>query len=149
MNRIIKFRGRSLSDTDKWHYGNLIKWENGDCMIWCEKNGVILKFAVDTQTIGQFTGLYDKNGKEIYEGDIFGIETDDKRVLNKFYRIVSYCLDGFYLACKDNYGDKLHLMLGLSANPNWTSLARCLRDKGFDYCIIGNIHDNPELLKTE
>ncbi len=78
---------------------------------------------VDPKTVGQFTGLTDKNGKKIFEGDIVKDVTDGVR------REVFYCnQSAMFLKkgiLKSSLGNPLHLE------------------------VIGNIHDNPELLKQE
>lgn len=112
--RKIKFRGIAI-DIDDWYYGDLTSIEQQSYIVGTEM------VAVNAKTVGQFTGLYDKNGKEIYEGDILQEIGSDKTVL-VVYEAPQFCY------ADNSFGYKF---LNL---PEY-------------YTVIGNIHDNPELLK--
>ena len=122
MMREILFRGK-MKDGGQWLFGDLRQWS--------EKRIGIFDFQlkrtleVDPSTMGQFTGLTDKNGKRIFEGDI--IENIDGRAIVFFDK--TPC--GFYMRFLDAYDDT-----PLDMGEMWDETE-----------VIGNIHDNPELLE--
>ena len=89
--------------------------------------------AVKDETVGQFTGLYDKNGKEIYEGDVIG-NSD----INHLIRYNSKMAQ-FTATLTKYVGDLMERSWECMCEQSWID--------EFGKEIIGNIHDNPELLK--
>lgn len=123
MKREIKFRGKD--EFGDWQYGSLVI--NVDTFkIFNSMNDYE---EVDEKTVGQYTGLKDKNGKEIYEGDI--LKTD----LERDYLIVVFRNGAFMFDCFD---EKHYYDIMLPVDSEST----CVYEE-----IIGNIYDNPELPK--
>ena len=129
--REILFRGKSR-DTNKWVFGSFV---SDACGISREEYlneygdiGLIMTYVIP-ETVGQYTGLTDKNGKKIFEGDIVKF-CDIKGVIN--YSMGCYCV-------KTN-------------KPDWKSrnnpaIDIVLNEYENEIEILGNMHDNPELLK--
>lgn len=134
MNREIKFRGKS-KNSGEWLYGYLFNYELSltaviPCINICvpaSLEEVYSDCTVYSGTIGQYTGLRDKDGKEIYEGDIVSIGNSLKAVVIWFNGSFRFKDE---LSCKATYSE---------------DIGAIMRD--YDVCIIGNIYDNPELLK--
>ena len=128
--RTIKFRGKSIL-TDEWLYGDLVhSADKKRTAILVNDKDSYDECEVDSETIGQFIGLYDAHGKEIYEGDILKWNKGRLYVVKfwrgMFYASVEECnegiLGGFPLHRLTEYEDE-----------------KCE--------IVGNLYDNLELLK--
>lgn len=134
MNRTIKFRGKSALN-DEWIYGDLVHRTNSPKTISpVQINGI----GVKEETVGQFTGLLDKDGKEIYEGDIISVN-------GKYPKLVKYIDDYacFCLANIEDLDEKMDTGYWHQVSPGWwNSSKREIR-------VIGNIYDNPYLIKEE
>lgn len=91
--------------------------------------------AVKEETIGQFTGLYDKNGKEIYEGDILR----SVRFKGILHLIVYDEKEAAFMAVQINKNRGTYLEGRCHVYQDWLNK--------YPKIVIGNIHDNPELLE--
>ncbi len=140
--REIKFRGKSLWG-NKWVYGDLVQntQDKVTLIITAQTIKKVNYKKVDKDTIGQFTGLTDKNGKEIYEGDIVNYK------LASEFSVVDKLSEARYIGNKIGvvkFEDGIFSPLPYRDDcDDWYySYAT------FDFEVIGNIHDNPELLKN-
>lgn len=139
--RTIKFRGKRIC-IGEWVYGSYAP------NTYDEDKALIITYSpydpdyvwedVDSSTVGQYTGLKDKNGKEIWEGDIF---KDSSGVLRTVFRVPGG------LAFEDNpvafgydHRSPLYPYSPLAESQNEAWISQCCE-------VIGNVHDNPELLK--
>ena len=136
--REILFRGKR-KDTGEWIYGHLHKMDGygtGYTEYGIQVQDISTSrpwsVLVVPDTVGQYTGLTDKNGKKIFEGDI--VSTD----ITRPYLIVEFRDGCFMFNCNDGGKDYYDIMLPICKEAHTE----------YEYGeIIGNIHDNPELMK--
>lgn len=138
--REIKFRGKML-DGGRWIYGSLLTWPDGETYILYDRDFAttvtMSKDPVRPETVGQYTGLKDKNGKEIYEGDI--IEQAAFRYDKNVHR--------YRMAWIDKTGEFGAFEIGKPIGPPTMYCVIAHFCKIME--VIGNIHDTPELLKED
>ena len=119
--REILFRGKNV-DNGEWIYGDYAAPFAFYPANIFKQDGNFEGIAVVPETVGQFTGLTDKNGRKIFEGDIL-------KANNGHIGYVAFSEGGFVKACRCHF--------------NFTNLY------GDNQEVIGNIHDNPELIGGE
>ena len=137
MTRGIEFRG---FDGTKWYYGDLKYNRKVDVAVIhiYEKDGSYYRqYTVDPDTVGQFTGMTDKHGRKIYEGDI--VKT---QISKNFLGIVTWHTDGYFFFDTSN-GEWKRWADGYRPIGEMLRL-RC-DGKFFEFAVGGNIHNNPEL----
>lgn len=149
--RRIKFRAKTYEDRfypdlapSKWVYGFIAQFPRDFTWMHISADNQVM---VNTYTIGQFTGLHDKDGKEIYEGDI---------VLNK--EIGGYGME--YVGVVRYYEEDCRFGIDTTTTNKFTTRllftdGECSFNDGHctikyynEYEVLGNIFDNPELLKS-
>ena len=135
--REILFRGKAERDNLFYNDGVWKKgeWQYGDYQHYYDSEGIlhteisvwgVIGGSVIPETVGQYTGLTDKNGKKIFEGDIVNFKTTAYHFKNCRIK---------YQSCYARY---------CAIDNKWYEYPM---DKTFEYEVIGNIHDNPELLE--
>ena len=115
----------------RWVYGGVLQGVSAHSIIYGGENvddpgDGLDKWSVYTDTLGQFTGLTDKNGKRIFEGDILKRTNGNKYVWYVDYKNCAFCAN--------------------QSNCNYACELGELLDQ-IELEVIGNIHDNPELLE--
>lgn len=132
--RTIKFRGKTMSG--EWVYGSLAQWEDGTCEILHNENEneTLVKTTVQADTVGQFTGLFDKNGEEVYEGDVLAWGDIEHEVV---YNGGSF---GYYLRYNR---DLIADYIAWAGNKNFNFY---IKNSDSRCGIVGNIHDGKNLL---
>ena len=149
MNNRYLFRGKR-KDNGKWVYGNLINTaffnndgfpisyildtDNIEYDCWTDIAEQIDDFEVIPETVGQCTGLKDKHGNWIFEGDIIRTK--------KYGRVIAHSNVNDYDIFRITYVPAVFRLENIHRAFN-------LVGNSADYEVIGNIHDNPELLEVE
>lgn len=120
MDRVIKFRGKGAD----WKYGDYHNF-HGIPSITQKEDTKLIIYAVKYETVGQFTGFLDAENHEIYEDDFIQSKKQPERILHVMW------LNGRWTTF-DNGNKEFPLFLLLQVSP---------------LKVIGNVHDNPELLE--
>lgn len=130
MKREILFRGKRI-DSGEWIEGSLLvnKFNTYIIPMYDEFIDYYKPISVDSETIGQFTGLTDKKCGKIFSGDVLQWVSCNPFSLGEIRRVVVNYINGWYF-CVGSIS---------------VSLAKLLAAERCEF--IGNIHDNPELLK--
>ena len=114
-------------ETGKWVVDNSVLFFRNSTKIYGALNGW-REVEVFPETIGQYTGLADNNGTKIFEGDIVNFKTS------------AY----FFKNCRINYESQFARFCAIDNKGYEYPM-----DKTFNYEIIGNVFDNPELLRSD
>lgn len=157
--REILFRGKRI-DNSEWIYGSFcmdaVEQKNGLCgvdgfiRLYDFAKGKIQMHEVDRETVGQYTGLTDKNGKKIFEGDVLSYDFVGEDFATGEADIPQR--DIFVVTWRDGKWDGWQM---------WERMTDHERE-AFGFCdgdsinskecrkmeVIGNIHDNPEFLEV-
>lgn len=156
--RQIIFRGKRI-DNGEWVFGDLIRnliydgrekeMRIGD--IYFEHNGDIHGTAVCKvipETVGQFTGLTDRNGKKIFEGDIVKAYFQPRNFKNPPYAIGSVIFEnGTFKVVVHISKNSIEYKVFEKEDIAAYSIEHNFLDRYYVLEVIGNIHDKPELLE--
>ena len=129
--RNIIFRGKRINRNGEWGYGDLRRFGGNTWVFPHDKDAAYDADMVDPATVGQYTGLNDKNGKKIFEGDILKVFYYGK---SKIFGVVKFGETRFFI--DDNFmGGDIK-----SKTPMSDMFSK------YDFEVVDNIYDNPELL---
>ena len=138
--REILFRGKRV-DSGEWAHGDLmhcneIRSKREMTCIWFPADdGLTHEAHIDPDTVGQYTGLMDKNGKRIFEGDILRYQINIKTAI--VGKIVFMC--GAFVFASEELDRECEIAFATFADDEISMSQHCIE-------VIGNIHDHPELM---
>lgn len=143
--RKVLYRGQRKNNHE-WVFGNYVKDDYDDktyiVTTDASKGYSIMVYEVIPETVGQCTNLFDKNKKEIFEGDIITATTldtgDERKAIVGFGNFVDGNCDDEYIGFYIEFEDIKVTITQLAMEE--------VKDR---FEVIGNIHDNSELLKEE
>ena len=178
MKREVLFRGKR--GNGRWVYGSLVVSENIAPAIYYEVGKGVAKQLdwcyVNPDTIGQYTGLTDKNGDKIFEGDIIGyyvldhycINPDSESHLQEFDVCINkkrydvrfnrctfgvyeekliFSLDKPLSSCGITHGELPFIKESIEKNRQFKTNGYSIDESIVGVKVIGNIFDNPDLIK--
>ena len=145
MNREIEFRG---FDGTKWYYGDL-EYNGKDDVArihtYKEDGSYNKQYLVDPYTVCEFTGMKDRHGNKVFEGDI--VRKRDLTFGLKFDGVVVYNSEiGCFRIHSENNG--VTMRMGFEASDVYND-GKCTVPVKYDYEVIGNIYDNQYLLNKK
>lgn len=144
--RDIIFHGKR-KDNGEWVEGDLmhgVQHQNGKAYIWQENADDLIgikEYEIIPETVGQYTGLTDKNGKKIFEGDIVKFGRNIYQIIFECGSFALLDVDGEMITKIGGMNDHCYSLMNLYLECCWED------DCAYDIEIIDNIHDNPELLR--
>lgn len=147
--REILFRGKR-KDNNAWTEGYLFKTWNRTYLLWGMTGDVPNMVEVKPETVGQFTGLTDKNGKKIFEGDIIKAYFQPQNFKNPPYAIGSVIFEnGTFKVVVHISKNSIEYKVFEKEDITAYSIEHNFLDRYYVLEVINNIYDNPELLEVE
>lgn len=145
MNREIKFRGKDV-DTNQWVYGSLMVYnKHHPTITWVDDTEPVEKkhtCVVYPDSVGEYTGLRDKNGQEIYEGDI--IKTPLNNLVAVQFGYKEHIIKHTKLRIFESFACYGWIVINLK-----NDITEYFDSTIFKGEVIGNVFDNSELLNEQ